>query len=264
MTEHRLGELTRDRVRELASSDAVALVPIGSTEQHSHHLPLGTDTLLVDAVIDRALEANRTGPDVVRTPTLPFGFSGHHQFAAAVSLTPTTLLTVLGDILESLTLMGFRRILVVNGHGGNQEMMSQAIKVHALANPVLVGACSYWNLGVAEAGGPGHAGHFETSLMLAAHPALVGDRAGSRAPAEPPLFDHAPVPGLAVERHGEWGRIDGLTDSPEEATAELGSELLAARAEGLRLAVAEFARLPLPEPDACQASADQTDHRSRA
>lgn len=262
MTEHRLGELTRDRAGGLATGGAVALVPIGSTEQHSHHLPLGTDSLLVDAVIDRALAGTEAGPEVVRAPTLPFGFSGHHQFAAAVSLTPTTLLAVLGDILDSLTLMGFRRILVVNGHGGNQEMMSQAIKLHALANPVLVGACSYWNLGAEGAeggGGPGHAGHFETSLMLATHPSLVGDRGGSPAPAEPPLFDHSPVPGLVVERHGEWGRVDGLTDSPAAATTELGAELLAARAEGLRTAIVEFARLALPEQHA-----EDPDNRSRA
>lgn len=260
MTEHRLDRITRDRVHELAARDAVALVPIASTEQHAHHLPLGTDTLLVDAVTDRALAGLGDDPEVVCTPTLPFGFSGHHQFAAAVSLAPSTLLAVLGDILDSLTLMGFRRILLVNGHGGNQEMMSQAIKVHALANPVLVGACSYWNLGVDEAagtGGPGHAGHFETSLMLAAHPDLVGDRSASPAPAVAPLFDNSPVAGLTVERHGEWGRVDGLTDSPEAATPELGERLLTARAAGLRAAITEFARLALP------AATDDTD-RSRA
>lgn len=248
MTQHRLAHLTRDEVSDLVARDAVALLPIGSIEQHSHHLPLGTDTLLVDAVIDRALENRDGSPEVVRAATLPYGFSGHHQFAAAMSLSPSTLLRVLGDLLDSVTAMGFRRILVVNGHGGNQEMMSQAIKVHALAHPVLVGACSYWNLGGTDAssGGPGHAGHFETSLMLAAHPDLVGDVTASRPVGEPPLFDHSPVPGLAVERHGEWARVDGLTDSPDQATAEHGAGLLEERANGLAEVIVRFSALALP------------------
>lgn len=79
---HRLTGLRRQEVADLAPG-SVAVLPIGSLEQHGEHLPLGTDSLLVEAVVDRALGER---DEVVLCPTLPYGFSGHHQFAVALSL----------------------------------------------------------------------------------------------------------------------------------------------------------------------------------
>ncbi|WP_328540972.1 creatininase family protein [Streptomyces sp. NBC_00344] len=233
-----------------AGEHGIALLPIGSQEQHADHLPMGTDTLLVEAVIERAGALLAEEPPVagiVRLPALPYGHSPHHLFAAALSLSAQTLGAVLDDVLDSLVTSGFRRIMVVNGHGGNDEIMRLAVKRFALRADVTVAACSYWNVISGEEDGgrpevtPGHAGWFETSLMLAARPGLVREPVPVRTPVSPPpLFDHPPYPGLTVERHGEWERVGGSTDDASGADAARGHRLLADRASGLARAIRAF------------------------
>ncbi|SEN94882.1 creatininase family protein [Actinacidiphila rubida] len=249
--------LTESTWREVraAGERGIALLPIGSQEQHAAHLPMGTDTLLAEAVLDRAVALmeradggqGAAATELVRLPALPFGHSPHHLFAAAVSLSAATLGAVLDDVLDSLATSGYRRIMVVNGHGGNDEIMRLAVKRFALRADVTVAACSYWTVTSGEDDGgrpevtPGHAGWFETSLMLAAHPDLVRTPVPARAPIEPPpLFDHPPYPGLTVERHGEWARVGGSTDDASSADAADGHRLLDARALGLARAIRAF------------------------
>jgi creatinine amidohydrolase len=228
--------MTWQEVRDAARS-AIALLPIGSQEQHAAHLPMGTDTMLAEAVVDGALE-RVDDPAVVRLPALPFGHSPHHLFAAAVSLRASTLQAVLADVLDSLATSGFRRVLVVNGHGGNDEIMRLAVKEYALRADVALAACSYFSLG--DGGTPGHAGHYETSLMLAAHGDLVRPREPRPGITPPPLFAYPPYPGLTVERHGEWARAGGSTDDATTATAEGGADLLEDRVTALADAIRAF------------------------
>ncbi|PSK93803.1 creatinine amidohydrolase [Murinocardiopsis flavida] len=241
-----LTHMTWREVRD-AGRASIALLPIGSQEQHAAHLPMGTDTVLAEAVLDAALERlGGDGPPVVRLPALPYGHSPHHVFAAAVSLSAPTLLAVLADVLDSLARSGFRRIMVVNGHGGNDEAMRLAVKRFALETDVALAACSYWSVtdggteGERPDATPGHAGWFETSLMLAARPESVRRPVAAGGPAEAPLFDRPPHPGLTVERHGEWERAGGTTDDASGATAEDGALLLAHRAAGLAAAIRGF------------------------
>ncbi|WP_329307465.1 creatininase family protein [Streptomyces sp. NBC_01260] len=259
MTHRNLTESTWRETRA-AAPDAIAVLPIGSQEQHAEHLPMGTDTMLADAVVSRALAvleeraaAGADVPDLVRLPTLPYGHSPHHLFAAALTLSAPVLGTVLDELLDSLAACGYRRVLVVNGHGGNDEIMRLAVKRFALRADVTAAACSYWTLtdtGEPEAAPeddrhaglvPGHAGWFETSLMLAARPELVRAERAEREPVDPPpLFDKPPHPGLTVERHGEWERVGGSTDDASGADAESGTRLLDRRARGLARAVLAF------------------------
>ncbi|MFJ1760096.1 creatininase family protein [Amycolatopsis sp. NPDC088138] len=231
-----LTRMTWQEVRDAARS-AIALLPIGSQEQHAAHLPMGTDTMLAEAVVDGAL-ARVDDPVVVRLPALPFGHSPHHLFAAAVSLRASTLQAVLADVLDSLATSGFRRVFVVNGHGGNDEIMRLAVKEYALRADVALAACSYFSLG--EGSSPGHAGKFETSLMLAAHGDLVRPREPRPDVTPPPLFAYPPYPGLTVERHGEWARAGGSTDDATTATAEGGADLLEDRVTALADAIRAF------------------------
>jgi creatinine amidohydrolase len=245
-------KLTESTWREVraAGAQGIAVLPIGSQEQHAGHLPMGTDTLLAEAVLDRAealLAEDGGALEMVRLPALPFGHSPHHLFAAAVSLSAQTLGAVLDDVLDSLATSGYRRIMVVNGHGGNDEIMRLAVKRFALRRDVTAAACSYWTVTAGDDDGgrpevtPGHAGWFETSLMLAAHPQLVRTPVPARAPVEPPpLFDNPPWPGLTVERHGEWARVGGSTDDASSADAAAGRRLLEARALGLARAIRAF------------------------
>ncbi|MFD3564017.1 creatininase family protein [Streptomyces sp. NPDC058686] len=291
MTHQNLTEATWRETRA-AARDAIAVLPIGSQEQHAGHLPMGTDTMLADAVVGRALDllAEEAGPDtvvpdLVRLPTLPYGHSPHHLFAAALTLSAPVLGTVLDELLDSLAECGYGRVLVVNGHGGNDEIVRLAVKRFALRAEVTAAACSYWTLldtveteestveteestvetahstvpdagadrdksgtavapcGAVDRAGlvPGHAGWFETSLMLAAYPELVRAERPAQPPVEPPpLFDKPPYPGLTVERHGEWERVGGATDDAAGADARDGARLLDRCARGLARAVLAF------------------------
>lgn len=237
---HELTKLKRQEVSELAP-EAIAVLPIGSHEQHGEHLPLGTDTMLVEAV---ARQAFRSRADVVLCPALPYGFSDHHQFSSALSLQPDTLLAVLSQLIDSLVKTGFRRILLLNGHGGNVEMMSQSIKLASLRYPIIVASCSYWDLVAPSPEIPGHAGRFETDLMSAVHPDSVGSiRAG---PAKPPIFIQTMVPGLHIERHGEWARSEGVTDLPGKGNKTKGEALFTSAAAALESCVEVLLNTALP------------------
>ncbi|QVQ52774.1 creatininase family protein [Spiractinospora alimapuensis] len=252
MTVRHLTELTAAELREAAPS-SIAVLPIGSQEQHGGHLPMGTDLMMAETVVDRSLaRLEDQEPDLVRLPALPYGYSPHHAFAAAVTLTSATLVSLLGEVIESLVDIGFRRVIVVNGHGGNDEAMRVAVKGAALRRDIAVAACNYWDIradagqdtpdGAEESRTPGHAGWFETSLMLAATPERVGPPRWSPPEGPPPLFDRPPYPGLAVERHGEWERVGGVTDDPATASADVGHRLLTQRVDGLVGAIVAFDR----------------------
>lgn len=245
-----LARMTRDEVTAQAP-DAVAVVPVGSTEQHGPHLPMITDTFLVESVLGRALESLSGDPQTyVQAPSMPYGCSDHHLFAAAVSLRIDTLRAVLADVCDSLVTSGFRRIVLVNGHGGNDECVGLAVKELVLRHEVSAAACSYWNLPATQPERPervpGHAGWFETSMMLAASPELAHtDRLTTDA--GDPLFDQSEVPGLVAQRGGEWARVGGVTDPSADASAESGEALLHSLATGLADALRWFARQQPPE-----------------
>jgi creatinine amidohydrolase len=244
----RLMEVTRDDVRALAAT-AIAVIPIGSAEQHGPHLPLGTDTLLAEAVLESALSQPEVEQlSIVVTPTVPIGCSGHHLFAAAVSLRPETLLSVLHDISESLIVSGFRRLFILNGHGGNDECVQLAARELVLRHhSVAAAACSYWALGQPDEQlrpelTPGHAGWFETSLMLATYGHLVRrDRVPSRTVSPGPVFARRDVPGLRVQVADEWARVDGFTDPASDASEETGGRLLRDRAGQVAASLRVFA-----------------------
>src|ERR1700741_20324 len=163
-------ELNREQLRSLAP-DALALLPIGATEQHGPHLATGMDFLTIESI---ALEAARMAEvPVVVAPTLPFGSSHHHfVFGATLSLSTETYYRVLYELCESLVTDGFQRIFLLNGHGGNHELAELAVRDIVLRHPVRAAAGSYWRIAGDELRAvserfPGHAGEFETSLMLA-------------------------------------------------------------------------------------------------
>jgi creatinine amidohydrolase len=250
-----LHEITRVESAARAG-DALAVVPIGATEQHGPHLPLGTDFLIVEHVARTAAKSARqaTGFDVLVTPTLPFGSSHHHlPFGGTVSLASERYFGALRDMVDSLVKSGFRRVFLLNGHGGNHELMQVVVRDLALEHPVNLGAASYWDLAREALAGrgldrighlPGHAGVFETSLILALRPDLVGDPLPYRDDAELARVAMLRTP-YRAERAGFWEDIDGYTDSPDQASAELGQRLLENFVPLVAAAFASFADLPL-------------------
>lgn len=244
-----LQDLTRRRVAELAPA-ATVILPTAAIEQHGPHLPLSTDTRIVEAIAGLVAEGAGSQIPVVLSPALCFGSSHHHLFAAAMSLRSDTFLRVLNDLADSLVQSGFRRLFVLNGHGGNDECVRLLAKDLVLRADVAVAAGSYWDL-AAEAiretatlgAFPGHAGWFETSLMLAIAPSLVdGSAIPTEGPEPPSISSRGIAPGLTVQKHGEWVRTGGFSDGAAAATEETGRRLLTAISEAVSAAVVAFHR----------------------
>ena len=170
----RFDALTRDELAAAAPTTTL-VIPVGSTEQHGHHLPTSVDAAIVEALTLRAAELAAEQVPVLVAPTLPYGCSHHHlPFGGTMSLTTTTYVEVVCDLVSGLADQGFRSVVLMNGHGGNDAALRVA--VDRLTNEIRCGAhvaaTSYFQ--VASTGGsPGHAGNFETSLMLALAPELV-------------------------------------------------------------------------------------------
>jgi creatinine amidohydrolase len=228
--------------RELSASipDATIVVPLGSTEQHGPHLPVAVDTTIISAIAHRAAsDATRRGTPVLVTPTLPFGFAEHHVvFGGTVSIDVRTYVDVLFAIGRSLCRQGVRKLVFLNGHGGN-DLSARAV-VDRLAfeveQEVTVAAASYWDIartvledtGLSAGLVPGHAGHFETSLMLVLAPELVRLESRERDESSATPIGIPEPFGATVRRPGQWESSDGRTDDASLASAELGERLLGA------------------------------------
>ncbi len=168
-------EMSRMRAPEVAASisrRAVAIVPVGSTEQHGPHLPVCTDSRIVYHV---AVEAAKITEDVV-TPGILIGYNQKElSFAGTISLQLDTLSSVLYDVGKSLIKTGFETVLFLNGHGWNKPSMSTAVHKLAEDTTAICAAASYYDL-IADVaasirksefpGGMSHAGEFETSIAL--------------------------------------------------------------------------------------------------
>ena len=215
--EHRLAYLTRVEVAERAASGAVCLVPAGSLEQHGEHLPVFTDSLLAEHVCLEAARRART--DVLVAPPLWTGFSPHHlRFGATVTLASSTFAALVRETVASLR-SWCARVIVVNGHGGNRgPLITLGVEdgVESLSYWELVAPTRLNALFPFDLGSVGHAGEFETSEMLAAFPALVGE----------PGFAHEPImeqnAAFLVPDMGE----SGVLGDPRAATADDGRKVL--------------------------------------
>jgi len=243
-------EMTREELRAVAAETTVVL-PLGATEQHGPHLPAGTDFLTVEHLARAAADRAAAEISIIVTPALPFGSSDHHLiFGATLSLRTETYYRLLTDLLKSLVTDGFRRIFLLNGHGGNHELAELAARDVALELPARIAAASYWTIAwdalIAEQAHlgcrlPGHAGIFETSMMLSLRPELVDPQRPHREykqDADPKSF-HSPY---RHERHGFWMEIDGYTDSPDRGSAERGRRYSEAVIGALAKTFVDFAR----------------------
>ena len=190
------------------------VVPLGSVEQHGHHLPMATDTAVASAVARAAL------PDLegaLLAPALPYGASGEHEgFPGTVSIGTEALTTVLVELGRSAGRWA-GRVLVVNGHGGNLEALRAAVPLlRAEGRDV-----AWFPCGVP--GGDAHAGRTETSLMLHVEPGVVREALATAGPT-------APLAELLPRLRAEGVRAvspDGVLGDPAGASAEEGARLLA-------------------------------------
>ncbi|TDF93589.1 creatininase family protein [Paenibacillus piri] len=217
----------------LAKNGSFAVVPLAATEQHGPHLPVYTDSMICEYVVSHSIQKLSGIMSALMTPVLTIGCSQHHlNYGGTLSYSTATYQHMLYDITESLVKCGFRKIIFLNGHGGNAQIMVQAAQDAAVRHPVWTAAASYWNLakpalddlGAEEVGlVPGHAGGFETSLIMALDPELIK---GSAIKHDHPVNDWMRAEGSFIGKHGELTGIDGFTDSPDKASAEKGRQYL--------------------------------------
>jgi creatinine amidohydrolase len=235
-------DLSRTELRQLLPLSLVVL-PTAATEQHGYHLATGHDAFTVLEIANRAAEITGEHLTVIVAPVLAFGSSDHHlPFGGTLSLKSETYLLVVKDLLRSMMVCGAERVLVLNGHGGNQELNEIAVRDVALEHPgMLLAAASYWNIAapryseIPELEGvrvPGHAGQFETAMMMALDQEHVrGDIPERSADPSARLSVH----GVRIEGQKPWPEFHGYTDFPHRATSAAGETLL-------QLATKEVAR----------------------
>src|SRR3954454_22433337 len=213
------------------SRDMPIVIPIAALEQHGRHMPLFTDSLLLGEVIRRVSE--RLKDRILFTPLMWLGNSEHHlDFPGTMSAAPRVYLDVLKDMVENFLFHGFRRVVLVNGHGGNivpaQQAMFELRQKHRQRDDLLLVSTTYWTLGAQPQKvnaslvqhEMGHACEWETSMMLRIRPELVGDY---KAVAELPEVDRL------RPAHRAWITKDlskpGHIGHPSRASADKG-ELL--------------------------------------
>lgn len=231
---------THGEIAEVAAADGSVLVlPIGSIEQHGHHLPVATDTILVDAVA--RLGAERVADDVPILVGPPFwaGFSPHHlPFGGTLSLEFDTMLAAVEEVADAALENGFDALVLLNGHGGNKSLVGAATSTVGEAHPdAEVLGLTYFDLATSfaddvrdsDVGGMAHGGEFETSLMLHLRPDLVREDAMEAPDLDEP-YDRGVqdllVPGpLAVYRGFDEYSETGAIGDPTVANAETGERI---------------------------------------
>lgn len=170
-----LQEMTWTDVEEYLKTNDIVIIPLGSTEQHGPHLPLGTDFFLATDMAK--MISARTGVLVV--PVVLSGYSVYHSgFPGTLSLKPETMEDVLFETAEMLVKYGFRRIMFLNGHGGNRIVEDKVIhrinhKTEAIALAIGFGSSSQTGEEQPKDWFDQHAGVDETSIMLYLKPELV-------------------------------------------------------------------------------------------
>lgn len=233
----RLAKLTwPDVAQAVAAGVTTAILPLGATEQHGPHLPLGTDTCRAAALAGRLAERL---PALV-APVIPVGCSDEHSgFAGLLSLEAETLAAVIVDCARRMAVWGVRRLVVLSAHGGNGRALALAearlrreLPDLALWIPDAMTVCGEAVLAIAAEAGTSlialglHAGEWETSELLYLHPEQV--RMERAAPGHTGDMDAALA--TLIAKGTRALTATGVVGDPRPANADRGERYLAAQA----------------------------------
>ncbi|MGQ9631365.1 MAG: creatininase family protein [bacterium] len=245
-----LKDMKWPEVREEIAKGTVVIVPVGSTEEHGHHLPLDTDVAITTHIAERAAE--RAGAIVA--PPVNYGYNEKElDFPGTASVKAETLIRYLYDICNSLVRSGLKRVLILNGHGWNTGIIDVVQHMINEMGDALCASASYWDLipkdvvkEVRESripGGMSHSCEFETSIQLHLNPERVDMTKAVREIGfqETPFtfFDLLEQPPVRLRTSFSKNTKSGVIGDPTLATKEKGERLVEAAVERL----AEFLRL---------------------
>ncbi len=251
--EHRYNRLTWEEMNEAISRQPVVVLPTGSTEQHGPHMPLDVDSFLCETV---CLEAARRAPETMLVlPPVSYGLNRHHiDFPGTIHIEPDIYIGFCLNIAKSVAYHGFRKILIVNGHGSNTPMNDLAARKTTLETESLCASVNYFALAleafesVRETDTIAHADELETSLYLHLAPERVrmhkavrdGDVAGEFLSSD----SVAKYPVRFADYWGRWTRT-GVHGDPRKATAEKGKLIFETAVEKLIALAGEWRAWPI-------------------
>lgn len=252
-TVHRMAEMTWQEVESALESTSTLVLPIGSTEQHGHHMPLGVDVYMPEGVCERVAE--RT--DCLLAPPVWYGVAPHHMVKpGSFTVESDTFRNYVRDVCVSAGEWGIENVLLVNGHYHGEDPELEIVvrelrnehDMHGFSVP-LVEVFRDAATEIRQSEFSVHAAEFETSIMLALRPDLVHmDRAvATEKPDEPPL----PLSGQdilddyrvdAAVNPEDWERLtdSGNVGDPTVATSETGEQLVAEAVDNITALVEEL------------------------
>ena len=178
---YRYQEYTWPEILEAVEHQKVCVLPVGTVEQHGHHLPLAVDNLTSNEISRRAVE--QIPDEAVLMPQVSYGFNEHHlDFPGTIAIKHETFVSYIVEIGQSLAHHGFRKLIVINGHGSNIPFLEIACRRINNTTPMIAAIAPWWSLAkkaIAEIrespkpGGMSHGGELETAVILHLRPDLV-------------------------------------------------------------------------------------------
>ena len=253
--EYRYARLTWPEMNGAIEKQKLVILPTGSTEQHGRHLPLEVDAFLSEEV---CLEVGRRIPDkVLILPPVSYGLNLHHiDFPGTIHIEPETFIAFCLNITKSVAYHGFKKILLVNGHGSNGPLVDLVARKTVLATDSLCAAVDYLTLAAAafsevqESEVVAHADELETSLYLhlaservREQEAKRGDDVRGRFLSSDSTYDY---PVRFNDIWGRWTKV-GVHGDPTKATAEKGKIVFEAAVSELIDLVDEWRDWPIAE-----------------
>lgn len=222
-----LHEMSWTEAKEYFAENDIAILPVGSNEQHGPANPLGTDHLIAKAIAEETAKRTR----VLCLPVVPFGVSSHHkQFWGTIYISPRVFKEYVKEVCLALEYYGIKRIVIVNGHGGNLAALSEMAR-ELREQGIFVSVFQWWiaaakllpELFTLEE--RRHAGAEETSVNLALHPHLVNiDKTVDEEPLKHPVV----IEGTTLPLETVDETVSGVFGRQKRASAEKGEKVFEA------------------------------------